>query len=203
MIKKVIANANRPKSDIYGKIMLRRMNLRHNKMAMWALSQLDYTKARAILDIGCGGGKNIYNHCKLAKNALIYGIDYSEASVKMSQKVNIKAIKNRKVIIKQAGADNIPFKTDFDIITAFETVYYWKNIEDCFKGIYSRLTDNGVFLICNEDCKAEDNGDLLDLLDMTIYTPSELCSILKESGFCDVNVNSHSNGEWFTVICRK
>ena len=42
----------------------------------------------------------------------------------------------------------------FDAVTAFETIYFWPDLPQCFREVYRVLKPSGTFLICNES-----NGD--------------------------------------------
>ena len=53
-------------------------------MARWNLSFIDFQPDWTILDVGCGGGKNIARMLKLSPQGQVYGIDYSEESAAMS-----------------------------------------------------------------------------------------------------------------------
>ena len=87
LIKDFFANTRKPKG-LSGKMMLKMMNIMHNKNAIWCLSNIEIEKAASILEIGCGGGKNISNLLQKAPDAKVYGVDFSEASVENSKKFN-------------------------------------------------------------------------------------------------------------------
>ena len=38
----------------------------------------------------------------------------------------------------------------FDAVTAFETVYFWPDLTQCFREVYRVLKPGGDILICNE-----------------------------------------------------
>lgn len=118
--------------------MLISMNKEHEKLAMWGRSYLEIKKEYTILDLGCGGGRNIEYF--LTKANKVYGIDHSPTSVKMASKINMQAIKDGRCQILVGDVRNIPFLDEsIDIVTAFETIYFWNDIESCFKEIYRVL----------------------------------------------------------------
>lgn len=46
---------------------------------------------------------------------------------------------------------DLPFGNDvFDLITAFETIYFWPDILEALKQVHRVLKPNGTFMICNE-----------------------------------------------------
>lgn len=77
-------NTNARPEGWLGRFSLRMMNLTHTPMARWNLSFIDFQPDWTILDVGCGGGKNIARMLKRCPQGQVYGIDYSEESVAMS-----------------------------------------------------------------------------------------------------------------------
>ena len=82
--------------------------------------------------------------------ARVYGIDISAESVRKAKKVN-KSELGKRCEVFRGSAEKLPFKDgQLDLVTAFETVYFWKNIESCFKEVTSPLKNGGKFaVICN------------------------------------------------------
>ena len=79
------------------------------------------------------------------------GIDYSEISVEKSRKINKAGIESKRCEILQGDVMKLPFRDKtFDVITAFETIYFWPDISEAFKKVYKILKIGGTFMICNE-----------------------------------------------------
>ena len=155
LTNKLIDQGKQPNGFI-GKVMLKIMNSAHKQMTKWSLSKINIADNSIILDIGCGGGKTLQLLNELAKNGKIYGIDYSEESIKLSTKENKKAVLNGKVIVKQGSVSSIPFSDDtFDIITAFQTHYFWPDLKNDIKEVNRVLKPNGQFLLVSELYKIE------------------------------------------------
>ena len=139
---KVFGNAKKPQGLI-GKMMAGGMNGgAHMRLANWGMSHF---KIRGdVLDIGCGGGGNISRMLAMDGVDTVKGVDYSEVSVNKSRKVNSKAIADGRCEIVQADVRELPFAdSSFDTVTAFETVYFWPDIGDSFKGVYRILRSGG------------------------------------------------------------
>ncbi|MCK9152137.1 hypothetical protein [Methanobacterium alcaliphilum] len=64
LVRKILANTRKPKESTSGRIMLKMMNIMHDKNAMWGLNHIEIKNSANILEIGCGGGKNISNLLK-------------------------------------------------------------------------------------------------------------------------------------------
>lgn len=70
------------------------MNNGHKKVASWGLSHLEIKDNDMILDVGCGGGRNIYRLLKKYPHIRVDGVDYSPTSVEVSLN-KVKKYKNR------------------------------------------------------------------------------------------------------------
>ena len=146
------------------------------------LKHIQMAENSYILDIGCGGGANIKKMLAHCPRGRVSGIDYSSVSVEKSRKVNRKAITDRRCDVIKGSALALPFsKNSFDIVTAFETVYFWPEIEKCFCEVYRVLKPNGCFMICNES-NGETNKDdkwVEKIGGMTIYNSESLVHFLQ------------------------
>lgn len=185
MFKNFLENFRKPKDNFGGRFMLKSMNKGHEKLASWGRSYLEIKKEYTVLDLGCGGGRNIEYF--LTKANKVYGIDHSETSVKMASEINKEAIESGRCQISVGDVRSLPFENEsIDIITAFETIYFWDDIEECFKEIYRLLKNGGQFLICNE-VSSMDRRDVRILahkIEMQVYTPDDLTKMLTNIGFC-------------------
>jgi ubiquinone/menaquinone biosynthesis C-methylase UbiE len=103
-----------------------------------------------ILDIGCGGGTGIRSFSYHPSVKKVYGIDYSEDMVKLSQKLNQKELNTGRVEIKIADVSKLPFDNDsFDIITAFDTINFWPDQKIAILEILRTVKHGGSFFIIN------------------------------------------------------
>ena len=205
MIDRTLRNACRPEYDEYGFAVLERMNNSHYDLTKWGLSHVVPESADTILDIGCGGGRTI-NGMIERSNAVVYGIDISEASVAKTKELNEQYIASGRAFAVVGDAGKLPFDPEsFDLVTAFETTYYWPDIVDCFKGVLNVLRPGGVFLVCNEDKDKSRPivAESADELGMTLYTSTELASLFNAAGFKNVRVFDHENGNWVCAVGEK
>ena len=132
-----------------GTIMVRLMNVCHNPIATWGFSKLSMRDNLNILDIGCGGGKNIATWLRKSKNSHVTGLDYSEVSVAESSKKNKWAIKRNRCEILRGNVAEMPFSDNtFDCVSAFETIYFWPGLEECFTevDVYKRQALRSFFV---------------------------------------------------------
>lgn len=212
--KELIINARKPVGEL-GDKLLDRMNESHESLAQWGVSHLDISKDDVILDIGCGGGVNLERFLQMTENK-VYGLDYSEIAVEKSTKLNQDAIDEGRCEVIQGSVSELPFEDNtFDIVTGFETVYFWPDfVNDC-KEVRRVLKDDGIMFICNEAIPNEEDErqkELIDLLDMKIFSEDEFDEYLREAGFSDIicfskagpdSLNRELVTGWLCVIARK
>ena len=160
LLSKIFSNTRKPEG-FFGKMMVNGMNGGgHAQMANWALSSVQIKEDSQILDIGCGGGANIARLLQRAPKGVVQGIDYSSVSVAKSSKVNAKAIAEGRCKVQEASVVKLPFvENTFDLITAFETIYFWPDIEHCFDEVKRVLKPGGQFVIVNESDGLQTRGN--------------------------------------------
>ena len=181
-------NMRKPQGKL-GNIQLKSMNKEHTPVSLWGLKHLNVKSSDVILDVGCGGGINIKRMAENAKK--VYGVDYSIESVKLSREVNEKLINEGKVEIHEGNVKNLPFEDNtFDIVTAFETVYFWPDIEKCFGEVKRVLKPGGIFLIGMET-NGSDNLVMKfwnHFIDMEMYDDNEITSFLQNNDYSKITV---------------
>ena len=163
-----------------GKIMVAMMNFGHSAMAEWGLRFLQPAPDAMVLDCGCGGGANIKTLLKLCPNGKVQGIDYSAVSVEKARKVNAGAIAAGRCTVQQASVAELPFEAEqFEVVTAFETVYFWPELAQNFREVYRVLKPGGIFFICNEaNGETTKDDKWTQIIDgMTIYTDTALKAV--------------------------
>lgn len=206
LLSKIFSNARKPEG-FFGRIIVNGMNGgSHARMAEWGLSFVSLHEDADVLDVGCGGGGNIARLLKRCPKGSVKGIDYSPVSVKKSQNVNAKAIADGRCHVQEGSVVALPYAdNEFDLVTAFETVYFWPEIEECFKGVRRVLKEGGCFLIVNEDDGLTDNNEKWEKLieGMHTYTPDELRTHLTNAGFRDIVVNLNGQHHWLCVTAKK
>ena len=197
-------NTRKP-DGIGGKLMVSMMNVGHKAMADWGFQFLKIPEKGTVLDCGCGGGANIERILREHPEIAVKGIDYSEVSVEKSRKVNKNAIEAGRCEILQSSVINLPFADkQFDVVTAFETVYFWPDLLKSFQEVYRVTKNGGTFFICNE-CNGDTDKDdkwTEKISGMTIYKDFQLKEILEQAGFHDIKIQKNEKG-WISVAAQK
>ena len=213
MDDELLLNARKPEGKL-GDKLIDNMNINHEALAQWSLSHLDISEDDCILDIGCGGGVNVERFLKITENK-VFGLDYSNLAVERSVELNRLAIDDGRCEIIHGSVSDLPFENDiFDIVTAFETLYFWPDFLNDLKEIHRVLKDDGILFIANEALPKEYDErqkHIMELLDMSIYSQSELEVSLQKVGFS--SVKSHikeskdsftgDDADWICVMAKK
>ena len=206
LLSKIFSNTRKPEG-FFGRMMVNGMNGGgHARLAEWGLSHLTLTADTNVLDVGCGGGANVARLLKRCPKGTVTGIDYSPVSVKKSSEVNAAAIAAGRCRVLEGSAAALPFEEGvFDLVTAFETVYFWPGIEECFRGVRRTLKEGGRFAIVNEDDGLTGKNEKWEkMIDgMHTYTPDELRAHLANAGFHDIDVHGDGQHHWLAVIATK
>ena len=141
---------------------------------------------------------------KKCPQGIVRGVDYSAVSVEKARNLNRTAIQKGRCAVWQGSVERIIFAKDwFDAVTAFETVYFWSDLPQCFREVRRVLKPGGTFLICNESNGDTDKDEKWTEIigGMTIYKDIELKAYLEQAGFHDVQI--HKKKSWLCITARK
>ena len=205
LLRKFFSNMGNPQGKM-GKFVIAMMNRGHAGIAAWGFSHLDLQGNEQVLDCGCGGGANVAVFLRMVDEGHVTGLDYSTVSVAKAREVNRAAIDAGRCEIVQGNVLELPFENEqFDVVTAFETVYFWPEIARCFTEIHRVLKAGGVFMITNEaGKKTEKSLKWTKIVDgMTIYTAEELEDLLTRAGFAHVETDGSVKDDRLNVRAYK
>ena len=181
------------------------MNENHKDISKFAFNCINIGENDNILDIGCGGGVNIEKFLKITSGK-VDGLDYSEVSVTETIKRNNDAVDNGRCEVFQANVNDMPIDdAKYDIVTAFETVYFWPDISQTFKEVSRIIKENGQFMIAQgTDGNHPDDEEWLNTVEgMKVYTAPELKEHLLNAGFSSVKSYVKENDYILVVIAQK
>jgi ubiquinone/menaquinone biosynthesis C-methylase UbiE len=184
------------------------MNVSHSEMTDWGLSHVAIGKSDTILDVGCGGGGTIRKLATMAEKGQVYGIDYSEESVRISTKLNRKLIDSGRVEIRHGSVSSLPFPDDmFDMVTAIESHYFWPDLANDMREILRVLKPGRMLMLLGGEYKGgkydERNQRWVELGDMAYHTVDEFGQLFSTVGFTDVQVLEDSDRGWMCGLGNK
>ena len=206
----IIAKNVRKPQGIFGRRIAKEMNVHHESLAKWGLTHIKIEQNYYILDIGCGGGRNINRFSKMIGDGKVFGLDYSDTSIKISTKLNHKYIKNGIVEIKKGSVSAIPFDDNlFDLVTAFESYYFWPDLINDLRQILRVLKRGGKFLMVNEMYECENIERLnearkwADLCNFKLHTANQFKEFLETAGFSNIKLFENVESGWITTVATK
>ena len=114
------------------------INFKNELLTKVILNNLN-NKIVNVLEVGCGEGSRLLYLSKKYKKVNFFGIDPSSA-----------AIKNKKIFLKKATADKLPFKKNFFDIIVYGFCLYLTDNQDLIKIVFEAdrvLKKNGIIVI--------------------------------------------------------
>ena len=204
MVAEKITQCRKPHGD-EGFETIENMNENHREISEFAFGIVNVGKNDRILDIGCGGGMNIEKFLKLT-DSNVDGLDYSEVSVEASIKQNRKAVDDGRCRIIQADVQDMPIDDEeYDLVSAFETIYFWPEIGESFKEVSRVIKPNGQFMIAQgtDGNHPDDEMWLATVEGMHVYTATDLEKYLLDAGFSRVESHVKENDYIMAVIAHK
>ena len=181
------------------------MNKNHEQISKFAFECITVNENDKILDIGCGGGVNIEKFLKLTRNN-VDGLDYSEVSVSQTIKRNRESVENNRCEVIHADVRDMPLDDEsYDLVSAFETIYFWPDIENTFKEVYRIIKEKGRFMIAQgtDGNHPDDEKWLKTVEGMHVYTSKDLEKYLTDAGFKVVESFKKENDYILVVIAIK
>jgi ubiquinone/menaquinone biosynthesis C-methylase UbiE len=193
-----------------GRFTLWRMNLSHSKLTDWGLEHIPLENHRAILDVGCGGGRTVNKLAAIAARAKVYGIDYSQESVAATKRTNAEWIGLGRVEVQHGSVSQLPFLDGmFDLVTAVETHFWWPDLPGDMGEVCRVLKPGGTLIIIAEVYKGA-NTVASKLAEkyawrtgMTLLSADEHRELFASAGFSNVQVTEERGKGWICGIGQK
>ena len=210
IMKKMVIQVRKPRGT-FGKVMAKMMNHgNHAKMSNWAFRVFPIKEDSVVLDIGCGGGKNLQKFAKIAFNGKIHGIDYSEASIETSKKLNKKSITSELMNITHGSVSSLPFEDNyFDLITGFECHIFWPEIVEDLKEVKRVLKPNSYLFLVTETYISNDEKysnkvkKWAEMGSFLVYSAEELETLFQKAGYIDIEIMHENDKNWLLIKGKK
>ena len=185
LINRILQNVRKPEG-FFGRMILWGMNQGHASLAHWGMSCMEWHQGWNVLDIGCGGGANLAQILKYCPQGKAFGIDLSPESVAFARKRNRRQLGTR-CFVEQGSVDQLPYSDhSFNVVTAFETIYFWSDLQHTFTEVARVLKPGGAFLICCEMSDPTNEVWTSRVEGMVVYSEDQLKATLVNAGFTNI-----------------
>jgi len=207
LLERMLSQAKKPRGR-FGRLLARGMNLGHSGLTKWGLRFVDIASDIHALDIGCGGGRTVARLAGIVTDGRVFGIDYSPDAVVVARKKNRALISEGRVEILEEAVSSMRFSDGaFDLITAFETHYFWPDLGNDLKEVYRVAKQDGQLLIVGAVYKNRRfdrrNRRIVDASGMTYLSIEQFRGLLEGVGFSEFDALEEEKKGWFAVKCRR
>lgn len=172
-------------------------NLWNTPLSCWGLSLVDIPENGAVLDIGCGGGKNLERLLAKGEYVEVSGMDESFRAVDYAYRLNEEAIKEGRCHVYEGSADLLPFgKEKFDLVVVEDAFFFWKDMEANLAEISRVLKPEGKLLLLLSRGGLPPLDKLYAALipGMKAFSAQDIKDLLEGAGFRDVETLSRFGG---------
>lgn len=178
-----------------GRVIGKLMNVFHTRIYTEILQNFLH-EHDSVLDLGCGGGKFINHLYRKSNSIALFGLDHSIEMVDLSRKVNAKGIATGRVKIFYSSVEDIPLEDNsINVVTAFETVTFWTDIETSFSEVKRVLKPKGKFIIIN---RYPSEGSKWWRL-ATLKSAKDYREALERAGFSKIRIDLTKKKGWIFV----
>ena len=191
-----------------GRLYVWLMNLSHSNLTDWGMKHVQIEKQFTILDVGCGGGRTVQKLAALAAEGKVYGVDYAKGSVAASRGKNARLIDEGRIEIQEASVSQLPFPdSNFDLVTAVETQYYWPDVVNDMKEILRVLKPGGKLVVIAESYSGAKfdvvQGLVMRMLRSTRLGMDQHRELFATAGYTDIELFEERNKGWFCGVGKK
>jgi len=202
-VKHSLAAIGSNPSGLLGTLAGHVMNVVHGRLYAGIVGRLraELTSSEgktSILDVGCGGGCTVRLFCENFDNGKVIGLDHSDEMVEVSRRTNRKYVAEGRAEIVVGDISRLPFKaSEFDVVSAFDTINLWADVETSIDEIHRVLVPGGLFVIVNGYPK--EGTRWWDIV--RFKSDREYAAFLKQRAFVDIRTELINNT--IVVLSRK
>jgi SAM-dependent methyltransferase len=192
MFKRLLAKNFRRPSGLVGRYIIK--SLKKNQLEYDELDPLlKLHKDDLVLEIGYGLGKGIFDSVQ-KYGCTFHGIDFSRLMYSKARRLNRENIKRGKVILHCADFDHHKFNKDtFHCIYFLNVIYFWDEISDRLKKIFSILKQDGKVIIFMADAERLKDNKLPEGKKLFyLYSIGEVVNEMRKIGFMDIETIEHT-----------
>ncbi|QGY42923.1 methyltransferase domain-containing protein [Maribellus comscasis] len=183
-----------------GKIIGRLMNKFHTSLYTSYLNTKDIPDNYRILDIGCGGGKFLNYLSQRSDGFILWGLDHSKEMIDLSGQLNREDLKKGRLKLLKGSVHKIDIANNsLDLVTAFETIQFWPDIDIALSEVFRILDKEGKFLIINRYPKKGTKWWKM----ANIKSEEDYKTKLENVGFCNVSIDLNFKNGWIITEGEK
>lgn len=204
-LRKYYTRARHPKG-FWGFRIIKAMNGKgHAALPEWVLADLQINEDATVLDVGCGGGANIARLLAKCPQGHVTGLDNSTISLEGTKDYNYRDVVDKRCLVVGGNATQMPLaKNMFDVVTAFETVYFWPSLAKGISEVFRVLKQGGTAVIANEmDGLLPEYRNIENAVGMLVYTIDEITEALTKAGFTDIQSRHDEERHFICVTAVK
>ena len=205
-IQKHYYRARNPKG-FWGLRVIKNMNgKRHAALPQWVFESIKPSSDAKVLDMGCGGGANVARLLDMCPDGRVTGLDFSALAIEIATDLNYRAIKDGQCVIAGGNAMQMPLAREvFDMVTAFEAIYYWASLDNGLAEAFRVLRPGGTIIVANElDGISKESMEVTKAVDiLRVYTSDEIESSMAEVGFKGIKSLHDEQRHYVCVTARK
>lgn len=195
-----LENQGAKPTGLIGKLIGRLMNKFHTSFYTDYFNTIDIPDNYRILDIGCGGGKFLYYLSQRSDGFKLWGLDHSKEMIDLSSQLNSKNVEKGRLILINGSVSKIGIESNsIDLVTAFETIQFWPDIDIALSEIFRILDKGGQFLVINRFPKEGTKWWKL----ANIKSEKDYKTKFENTGFIDISTDLSFKNGWIIVKGRK
>jgi cyclopropane fatty-acyl-phospholipid synthase-like methyltransferase len=204
-VLKKIARQFRKPEGILGRLIAMFME-RNNKPGYdWMLAMLKVEAGDKVLEVGYGTGALLEILASTFKDAMFYGVDFSELMFKKATKRNKKYIEAKQVILSHGDFLDYAGAGEFSKIYGMNVLYFWADLLPYFVKLHGLLKKNGVLYLIMASPERLNKMAFTHQDVFNKYTVNEVVTALKKSAFNKVHYETRTTplGEAYCLIAEK
>ena len=106
--------------------------------------------------------------------------------------------------VMEGSAEALPFRSAcFDVVTAFETVYFWPDLETGLREAVRVLRSRGRLVVADEFADRRSAGAWAERLAMRVPDARALTAACRAAGFARTTAERHPRRGWLRVVAER